>query len=44
MESDSLKKGFSRMATEHSKKGEELQQHVDTLKQILFAMQDGNGD
>jgi len=44
MERDSLKKGFSRMATEHLKKGEELQQHVDTLKGILFAMQNGNGD
>ena len=39
MENDVKKKGFSRMVESYHGKGEELQFHVDKMKEILFATQ-----
>ena len=39
MEGDNNKKGFSKMATTYREKGEEIQFHVDKMKEILFATQ-----
>ncbi len=39
MEDDNNKKGLSRMAASYREKGEDIQFHVDKMKQILFATQ-----
>lgn len=39
MEEDSAKKGFARMASGHREKKEDLQVHIDNLKEVLFATQ-----
>jgi len=44
MEQDSIRKGFVRISAEHRKKGEELQGHIDKMKEILFTMQNSTVD
>ncbi|CAM3410134.1 hypothetical protein AEQU2_01806 [Aequorivita lipolytica] len=39
MEDDNNKKGLSRMAASYREKGEDIQFHVDKMKDILFATQ-----
>ncbi len=39
MEDDNNKKGLSKMATSYQEKGEDIQFHVDKMKEILFATQ-----
>ena len=40
MEDDSLKKGFSTMAQGYQEKGQNIQFHVDKMKEILYATQE----
>ncbi len=39
MEQDNSKKGLSKMAESYQEKGENIQFHVDKMKEILFATQ-----
>ncbi len=39
MEDDNNKKGLSKMATSYQEKGEDIQFHVDKMKEVLFATQ-----
>jgi len=39
MEDDNIKKGLSKMAASYQEKGEDIQFHVDRMKEILFATQ-----
>ncbi len=40
MEDDNKKKGLSKMASSYQEKGEDIQFHVDKMKEILYATQD----
>ncbi|CAM4309382.1 chemotaxis protein CheB [Gillisia hiemivivida] len=40
MEDDNQKKGLSKMASSYQEKGEDIQFHVDKMKEILYATQD----
>jgi len=40
MEDDNKKKGLSKMASSYQEKGEDIQFHVDRMKEILYATQD----
>jgi two-component system chemotaxis response regulator CheB len=40
MEDDGQRKGLSKMALSYQKKGQEIQFHVDKMKEILYATQD----
>jgi len=42
-EDDAMARGFRNMAQDHLLKGEELQNHIEKLKQLIFAAQNGNG-
>ncbi|RXJ45729.1 chemotaxis protein CheB [Gelidibacter gilvus] len=39
MESDNGKKGYLKMATSYREKAEDIQQHVDKMKEVLYASQ-----
>ncbi len=39
MEEDANKKGYIRIASGHREKKEEIQVHIDNLKEVLFATQ-----
>lgn len=39
MEADHSKKGFSKLATNYKVKADDIQRHVDIMKEVLFASQ-----
>lgn len=41
MEDDNLRKGLSKMALSYQEKGQDIQFHVDKMKEILYATQQG---
>jgi two-component system chemotaxis response regulator CheB len=42
LEKDNLKKGFVRVSASHRQKVSELEEHIDKMKEMLFAMQNDN--
>lgn len=42
MENDTRNRGFSRIASDHQNKREELQVHIDKLKDVLFTVQNND--
>ena len=39
MEDDTMGRGFKRISFQHKEKREELDSHIDKLKELLFAVQ-----